>query len=178
MDVKTLCLGVLSRGPHSGYEIRKAFEDGPLSHFQDAGFGSIYPSLKKLSEDGAVSVTDQQQSGKPDKKVYSITPVGRELLFDAVTTPPAEDKYRSDFLFVMFFADLLAPRDLDALLDRRIQQHRTELAEMEAHSARDMTPGERFTLGYGYAHHHASLEYLENHRHEILGSLLQQKVAE
>src|SRR3546814_8991519 len=33
MDAKTLCLGVLSRGAASGYEIKKAFEEGPFSHF-------------------------------------------------------------------------------------------------------------------------------------------------
>ncbi len=41
MDAKTLCLGALSRGDASGYEIKKAFEEGPLSHIHEASFGAI-----------------------------------------------------------------------------------------------------------------------------------------
>ena len=37
MDAKTLCLGVLLRGEASGYEIKKAFEEGPFSQFLPPG---------------------------------------------------------------------------------------------------------------------------------------------
>ena len=40
MDVKTLCLGVLTLGDASGYEIRKQFEEGPFAHFFGASYGS------------------------------------------------------------------------------------------------------------------------------------------
>src|SRR5690606_26574731 len=33
MDVKTLCLAVLFREEATGYEIKKAFEEGPFAHF-------------------------------------------------------------------------------------------------------------------------------------------------
>ena len=45
MDTRSICLGVLSMGEATGYEIKKLFEDGPFSHFYDAGYGSIYPAL-------------------------------------------------------------------------------------------------------------------------------------
>ena len=48
MDVKTLCLGVLSRGEATGYEIKKQCEEGPLAFFYAAGFDSIYPALNAL----------------------------------------------------------------------------------------------------------------------------------
>lgn len=172
MDVKTLCLGVLSRGDCSGYEIRKAFEEGPFAHFQDAGFGSIYPALKKLTDDGAVTCVEQAQEGRPDKKVYRLTAKGRQLLFDAVNTRPGSDKLRSDFLFILFFAELLAPRDLDRLIDDRIGEHRAELECLDRVDRADLSAGERFTLGYGRAYHAAALAYLEDYRHELLGDLL------
>lgn len=179
MDVKTLCLGVLSRGDCSGYEIRKAFEEGPFAHFQDAGFGSIYPALKNLTDDGAVTCIEQSQEGRPDKKVYRLTSRGRQMLFDAVNTKPAHDKLRSDFLFMLFFAELMPPRDLDRLIDERIAYHRAELECLAEAAGRDMAPGERFTLGFGKAYHAAALQYLEDHRHELLGALLRQpQVAE
>src|SRR3546814_11137191 len=68
MDAKTLCLGVLSRGAASGYEIKKAFEEGPFSHFHQASFGSIYPALNALSADGPVAVRAQAQQKRPQRK--------------------------------------------------------------------------------------------------------------
>lgn len=176
MDVRTLCLGVLSQGDRSGYEIRKAFEEGPFSHFQDAGFGSIYPALKKLTQEGHVLCRQLEQDNRPDKKVYRITPKGRQALFEAIKEPPAPDKMRSDFAFIMFFADLLEPRDLDRLVQSRIAFHKDKLKTLETIDAG--RPGARFTLQYGRAIHSAALEFLEDHQHELLGSVLQADVAE
>ena len=108
MDTKSLCLAVLSYGDRSGYEIKKTFEDGPFSHIQEIGFSSIYPALARLLEDGLVSVTAHAQEGRPDKKVYSLTPKGRMALLDALDAPAEPDRIRSDFTFRMLFAHLLA----------------------------------------------------------------------
>lgn len=176
MDVKALCLGVLSRTDCSGYEIRKQFEEGPFSHFQDAGYGSIYPALRKLTEEGLIVGQQLAQDSRPDKKVYRITPKGRQALFDAINRPPAEDKMRSDFLFVMFFADLLEPRQLDRLIQQRIELHREALEKLS--SACPSNPGQRFVCNYGRHMHEAALAYFETYQHELLGGVLQPAVAE
>jgi len=180
MDVKTLCLGVLSRGDRSGYEIRKQFESGPFAHFQDAGYGSIYPALRKLTEDGHVVAVTHPQDGRPDKKVYRITPKGRQALFDAVNRPPGDDKLRSDFLFVLCFADLVAPADLDRMMVERMAHHQAVVDALEAQAAdaRRVSDGLDFVRRYGCAMHRAALAFLEEHRHELLGSQFQKDVAE
>ena len=48
MDVQTLCLGSLTLGEASGYEIKKLFEEGPFAYFYHASYGSIYPALGNL----------------------------------------------------------------------------------------------------------------------------------
>ena len=68
MNVRTLCLGVLSAGEASGYQIKKEIEEGLFSHFIDASYGSIYPALTQLAGEGLVTVRAEEQSGKPDKK--------------------------------------------------------------------------------------------------------------
>ena len=178
MDAKILCLGVVSRGPCSGYEIRKQFEEGPFAHFQDAGFGSIYPALKRLTEDGMVSCIEQPQDSRPDKKVYRITAKGRQALFEAIQHPPASDKLRSDGLFTLFFADLLSPGQADRLLDERIAYHRGRIAALGAWAEDPKPAGEDFVLRYGLHMHQAALAFYEQHRHELIGALLQQEVAE
>ncbi len=177
MDVKTLCLGVLSRGAWSGYEIRKQFEEGPFSHFQEAGFGSIYPALKKLTEDGQVTCQQHAQDSRPDKKVYAISQKGRHALFDAVNRAPGSDKFRSDFMFMMFFADLLSPADLDRRIADRAAYHRRQLEILQCCSE-SQAPGERFVRSFGVAIHQAALAYVEEHGHELIGELLHRDVAE
>jgi len=176
MDAKILCLGVLSRNPCSGYEIRKAFEEGPFLHCQDVGFGSIYPALKKLTEEGLVVCREETQVNRPDKKVYHITPKGRQALFDAINQPPAPDRLRSDFLFVMFFSDLLTPGQLDRLIGQRIDHHRGLLSVIDGMDPSN--PTERFVRNYARAIHQAAIDYLENSQHEIVGAAFQRDVAE
>lgn len=178
MDAKTLCLGVLSRGPASGYEIRKEFEEGPFAHFQDAGFGSIYPALKKLVDDGHAEIAEADQDDRADKKNYRITAKGRQSLFDQVSKPPGEDKYRSDFLFVLMFADLLEPRHLDQVIADRIAFHRRIVAAMDGcQMSASASPGEVFVHQYGHACHKMAAEFLEAKRHELIGNMLRQELA-
>ena len=120
MDARTLCLGVLARGDASGYEIKKSFEEGPFAHIQAASFGSIYPALTRLSEDGLLACRAEPQDKRPDKKVYSITPAGRDALAARLMKAPADDRLSSDFLFILFFAHILPPPLLAEFIDQRI----------------------------------------------------------
>ncbi|HYE48653.1 MAG TPA: PadR family transcriptional regulator [Azospirillaceae bacterium] len=179
MDVKTLCLGVLSRADASGYEIRKEFEEGPLSHFCDAGFGSIYPALKKLSDEGLIAAAAAGPDARPDKKVYRITPAGRHALYQALMRTPGGDKLRSDFMFALFFAHLLPPAHLDRMLAERLADYRGAIQEMEGCCGQPMAAGEKFVHGLGLAIYRAAAAYIEEHRHEVVGgALLTQRVAE
>lgn len=172
MDVKTLCLAVLSRGDASGYEIRKELAEGLFSVFSDAGYGSIYPALSRLAEERLVTCREMEQEKRPDKKVYSITATGRLALLDALRDKPAPDKYRSDFMLIMLFAHLLPARDVDRLIDDRIDELRREIVSIERDNLDSMPPGERFVAGYGLAVYRASVEFLEEHRHEIVRAAL------
>ena len=126
MDVKTLCLGALTEGDKSGYEIKRCFEEA-FSHFFVAGFGSIYPALAELSRRGLVTGENVEQEGRPDKKVYSLTPAGERLLINELLVTPPRHKVRSEFLVLMYFAHLLSPTRLAALIDERIAAMGTDV---------------------------------------------------
>jgi hypothetical protein len=64
MNVRTLCLGILAQHDASGYEIKKAVEEGLFAHFIDASYGSIYPALTQMLGDGHVSVQGGQPAGQ------------------------------------------------------------------------------------------------------------------
>jgi len=166
MDVKTVCLGMLSDGPASGYDLKKQFES-TFGHFFAAGYGSIYPALSSLAEDGLVDCEEIAQEGKPDRKVYSITPAGREHLLAALDDPAPSHKVRSEFLAMMFFAHLMTPEQVDRVLDSRLEETRHYLAlfhEFETTCMEDWYPGEKFVLGFGKAVNRAIRDYIETHR--------------
>jgi PadR family transcriptional regulator AphA len=146
MDVRTICLGILTRGDATGYEIKKLFDDDGYHHFVEASFGSIYPALSRMTEDGLVSVREESQEKRPDRKVYSITAKGREAFVASLMKPLPEDRHRSPFVFAMLFADLLPQERVTHMLNDYIAQAEMKLAQLDEIGARQKTQGERTEL--------------------------------
>lgn len=164
LDVRTICLGILSRQEASGYELQKALKEDAIGHFVEASYGSIYPALTRLMDEGLVSCREFQQEGRPDKKIYTITPDGLEVFRQALLEQPADDKFRSEFLFFMLFADQISTSHLLELIDNRFA-HVQERRDLLALAEPSETPGEQFVRGYGHTVFKAAVEYIENNRH-------------
>ena len=149
MNIRTLCLGILSFGDATGYEIKKMAEEGLFSHFIEASFGSIYPALTKMTEEGLLSCRAEAQEGKPDKKVYSITAEGQDALRQALTVFPRKDKFKSEFLFIMLLSAHVDQDHVAEVLRRRAAELEEELEMIRACSECASLPGARFVNGYG-----------------------------
>lgn len=165
MDTTTLCLGALQLGDASGYEIKKMFEDGLLSHLHAASFGSIYPALTRLERDGLATATSMAQEKRPAKKVYSITDKGRTALAAALMAPPAPERHRSDFLFILAFGHLVPPGHLARVIEQRIAWYREAIRHLESCDLSGQPPGARLVNGLGLAVCRSAAEYLEQNRH-------------
>jgi len=142
------------------------------SHFQTASFGAIYPALARLADEGMVTLTEHAQDGKPDKKLYRLTAAGREALFATLELIPGPDQIRSDLLFLLFFAEHLPPRRIDALIDARIAYFRGALAhmnELDAQGPCDI--GHGFVRGFGRAVYQAAADYLETNRARLVSDV-------
>lgn len=169
MDVKTVCLGMLTDGPASGYDLKKEFESS-FAHFFAAGYGSIYPALSALAEDGLVDCELVPQDGKPDRKVYQITEGGRAFLLEALENETPFHKVRSEFLAQLCFAHLMRPEVVEAVLDNRlcdIANCRNALREIEDTYSQDWPPGAEFVLGFGKAIYAATETYIKENRHKL-----------
>jgi len=169
MDVKTLCLGMLSFGEACGYDLKKRFE-ALFRHFYSAGYGSIYPALAELADAGLVTCHSVPQEGRPERKVYRITEAGRRQFDEALRTTRPQHKLRSEFLAMIYFAELMQPERLDEVLDERLR----ELRESEAHIAglqqafdAAVPVGVRFVAGFGAALARVAAEYIEQNRHML-----------
>ncbi len=167
MDVRTVCLGMLTDGAASGYDLKKHFES-TFSHFFAAGYGSIYPALSSLCEQGLVSCEHIPQEGKPDRKVYGITPDGRAYLLKALENPAPCHKVRSEFLATMCFAHLMPSEQIETVLDSRLEEcaHFTKMiSDIEENCMHDWPPGMRFVAGFGKAMVGAMKTYVDENRH-------------
>ena len=164
MDTKTLCLAVLQAKPASGYEIKKTLESAPLNHFQDISFGAIYPALTWLAESGLATGSALTQDKRPDKKVYRLTPKGLEHLNSALLQPPAPDRFRSDFLLILFLADLLPQDHVTEIIEARIADLEQEAEAMRSCDLSDIPPAQRFVHDFGLAYYEFAADWLRSNR--------------
>lgn len=171
MDIKTLCLGLLCTGEASGYDLKKQFES-TFKHFYPAGYGSIYPSLADLANRGLVTCREMPQDKKPDRKVYRITPEGREAFTAALHEADPEHKLRSEYLVAMYFVDFLEPRRLEQMLTgwrESLGDGVTRLDSIEQNVGEDAPAGTRFVLGFGKAIARAMAQYIEENGDMLTG---------
>jgi len=164
MNVRTLCLAILSVGESTGYDIRKLSTEGHYSHFVDASYGSIYPALTKLEQDGMVESREEKQSGKPSRKVYTITDAGRGSFMSALSKPVQRDIFKSEFMLIAMFAEIMNPADVTRAIDAQIDWLKNELATIDAAQEEIDFDGANWVADYGRCCLQASLDYITNSR--------------
>lgn len=94
-------LGLLSNESMTGYEIKKRM-DTTLKFFWGASYGSIYPALSSLVNDGMVTKYETKENGR-DKVIYTITEAGRGHLREWLYVPVQKDELRYETLLKLFF---------------------------------------------------------------------------
>ncbi|MBN6188153.1 PadR family transcriptional regulator [Aneurinibacillus sp. BA2021] len=108
-------LGMLARTSCSGYELTQKLEV-----FWQAKHSQIYPLLTKLEQGGFVTFIHVEQTGKPDKKIYSITDKGTELLTEWIARSPAPPVIRDEFLAKVYSIRLADPATAKRLFHERM----------------------------------------------------------
>lgn len=168
MNVRTLCLGYLSLKEATGYDMKKDFEEGLFCHFMEASYGSIYPALGQLAAEGLVTVREEEQAGKPDRKVYAITPAGVTSLAKALAVSPAQDKFKSEFLFIMLLQHYITPEQRVAAIETQLRHLRNDLGNIaQCRAEKGENQACEFVMGYGEAILTAGVTFLEQKLQEI-----------
>ncbi|WP_223788842.1 PadR family transcriptional regulator [Marinicella meishanensis] len=105
MSLKHILLGILQQ-PHSGYDVKKTF-DHVFSNFWAAHLSQIYPQLKRLTDQGLLTVQDAESSKGPNKKVYQTTAKGQRELVDWLAHGPVTNTEKLAYLAQTFFLGAL-----------------------------------------------------------------------
>lgn len=165
---KYALLGMLSLGPMSGYDLKKAI-DMSISHFWQENYAQIYPMLKQLTEEGLTTSQVEAQEGKPDRHVYTLTDKGREELQGWLAGPVEYQVLRHELLLKLFFGKQIPlPTSVE-----HIQQYRElqlqflhVLQETEAHikdiaASNPNFPYWLITLSYGKHSVQSSIDWCD-----------------
>jgi PadR family transcriptional regulator AphA len=136
LSLEYAILGFLAVEPRSGYDLKTRHLSSGSASFWTADQAQIYRTLDRLSECGLAKARSYRQQGKPDRKVFSITPAGAQALTDWLGRAHDLPAHRDPFLVQLMFAAAL-PDDIlvDVLMARR-QAHQGALDAVRASLAR------------------------------------------
>lgn len=128
-------LALIHQRPRSGYDVRKTFEDSPLSHYSSSP-GSIYPALRRLERLGLIFGTTEREHTLRPRKVFEITDDGFEALREWLLAPISREDviWRLEELILRFafMGDLLSSEETGQFLQILIREIESYLPELES----------------------------------------------
>lgn len=173
MSLRNILLGMLDQ-PAAGYDLKKRFEQS-LAHFWDAELSQIYPTLKRLEDDGLLRSRTEPSDKGPDRKVYKRTAAGTRALEAWLAEAPDRKGERLTWLAqVWFMGQAQDPVQALAFLRALREDIAAELAQLQAIEAGwrrddprypDALPDEEFypqlTLDLGLTKLQAKVDWCE-----------------
>jgi DNA-binding PadR family transcriptional regulator len=88
----------------SGYDINKRIKTR-MGSFWDISYGQIYPILRTLQKEGAVTKKVEINETGPNRKVYSITNKGKTKLQEWLLIPAEPEKFKIELLLKVAFGE-------------------------------------------------------------------------
>lgn len=120
-------LVLLINKPYSGYDLAKDF-DSSLNFFWRATHQQIYRELAKLEKQGWVKFEIISQESRPDKKLYSITELGKKNLIEWLVQASDLMSIKEELLIKLFAGDLMPISELIKEIQRHHQIHKDKLS--------------------------------------------------
>ena len=130
--LRYVILGLLSKAPMAGYDIKKAFE-GEIGDFWYSNHSQIYPELSRMEQDRLISGHEEIVGSKLTKKKYTITDSGRTVfnqwLSESLNAlPPTRDEFAKKVYFMDSAQDPL----LVTLFREEILRHEEKLDYLQS----------------------------------------------
>ncbi|MGB8702171.1 MAG: PadR family transcriptional regulator [Thermosynechococcaceae cyanobacterium] len=139
MSLAYAILAALTEAECSGYDLAKTF-DGSIGYFWAATHQQIYRELAHLESEGWVTSQTIEQTERPNKKLFSLTPLGRSKLTEWIAQPSKASKHKEEILVKLFAGHLAEPAVLIIELQRVRQHHQQQLQEYRQIEAQFFAP--------------------------------------
>ena len=148
-----MILGLLLLRSCSIYELQQRIEAG-LNLMYSSSLGSIQAALKKLLKAGFVEVR-QENTGKRQKKIYSVTPAGKADFSSWVSSPMETESAKNPELGKLYFMAFSDPavrcQNLRSALQNLRKLHAVLSAIVEEGLHMEVPPEAREILHYQLA---------------------------
>jgi DNA-binding PadR family transcriptional regulator len=138
MAIKYTILGLLQYKDMHGYRIKEHIERN-FGHMWSINYGQIYPNLKKLEEEGLITMKEVVQNDEkgPPRKLYSITQKGREEFVRWLESSPEKSMIlRDPFLMRFVFFGFGDPERALEQIDEQIAVYQEQLGRRQANLQR------------------------------------------
>ena len=145
MDVKTILLGSLFDKSLSGYDLKKLFSLS-FAFFSGLSYGSIYPALKQLKQEGLITMKLEIQESAPNRKVYTITEAGKKAFLNSIKSPFGIERYKNALLMRMFFFAHLSEKERLEAANDYLDQAKSVAEELQAARPEVEANADRFQL--------------------------------
>ncbi|MFE9682519.1 PadR family transcriptional regulator [Streptomyces sp. NPDC006285] len=99
MALRNAVMAALLEGEASGYDLAKGFE-ASVANFWMATPQQLYRELERMEGEGLVRARVVQQERRPNKRLFSLTEAGRQVLRAYVSEGPAKPLAIRDELMV------------------------------------------------------------------------------
>ncbi|MEO1591577.1 MAG: PadR family transcriptional regulator [Cyanobacteria bacterium J06632_22] len=120
-------LALLAQQPNSGYDLSKRFDEG-LSCYWKASQQQVYRELSKMETQAWVRFETVPQTGKPDKKIFHITPEGWAELSRWYAEPTGPTQIREDLLVKVLIGHKMP---MNLLVDELLNRQRIHQAQLD-----------------------------------------------
>ncbi|MDF9716177.1 PadR family transcriptional regulator [Nocardioides sp. ChNu-153] len=134
MALEHVLLVALRERSGSGLELAQRFER-TIGFFWHASHQQVYRTLARMADDGWVGVETVVQSGKPDRKVYAVSPAGEDVLAAWLAEPSPPERLRTEIAVKMRAASYGDREALLTHLAARLADHEARLATFRGMAA-------------------------------------------
>jgi DNA-binding PadR family transcriptional regulator len=146
MSLAYAILATLTHQECSGYDLAKRFEES-VGYFWSATHQQIYRELSQLEAKAWVCSQTIEQEDRPNKKIFGLTPLGRQKMAEWMTQPSKHSKHKEEILVKLFAGSLIEPHQLGAELVRSRASHQHQL-ETYQNIAQQYFPDPTTTLSF------------------------------
>jgi DNA-binding PadR family transcriptional regulator len=168
--VRLPLLALLAKEPAHGYELKMQLEQIFGDAYPSPNIGQVYLTLQRLERAGLVRSQDVVQTARPNKRVYELTPAGRDAVANWAGEPSDASRVRDDFFMKLALGPSAGVTDRLSLINRqrrhylRLMRGLSGLAETTAESSK--IP--RLLIEGAMLHLQADLDWLQRCQEELV----------
>jgi DNA-binding PadR family transcriptional regulator len=168
--VRLPLLALLAKEPAHGYELAARLEQVFGQAYPSPNIGQIYVTLRRLEQAGLVRSQDVVQETRPNKRVYELTPAGREAVAAWIEGPSDGPRVRDDFFMKLALSPLAGATDQMGLINRQRRHYLSLMRGLSglASTAPPENPVSRLLIEGAMLHLQADLDWLERCQEELL----------